>query len=176
MSSFGLIHLSSNNFTLEKTKNGVFLCNSIKGFSVVLFYSLQKCKYSAQALNEFRKVVGSVNGVVFAALDVDKYLDVVRLSRNSATVIEGVPYMMLYYNGIPQQIYPDEYPFLAPDIKQFSATVATNIYNAIKNSEKQQASTSQAKQQSASKPSKVSKTIYYISSPLKKRQNITYLV
>jgi len=167
--SFGLLHLQSSNFGIDKIPEGKILCNSIKGFSVVLFYSLERCQYSSHALHEFKKVVGTVHGINFCVLNIDKNMDTVRLSRTTITPIDGVPYIMLYYNGMPKQIYPENYEFISEQIKNFSATVSTNILRSISNMN-----------QIKDKPKtptieniKSNSSIYYVGNPIRKR--VTYL-
>lgn len=167
--SFGLLHLQSANFGVDKIPEGRILCNSVKGFSVVLFYSLERCQYSYHALQEFKKVVGTVNGINFGILNIDKNMDLIKLSRSTITPIDGVPYIMLYYNGIPKQIYPENYEFVSEQIKNFSTTVSANILKSISNMNN--------KQQVESKEKVLQKnnnhTIYYIGNPIRKR--VTYL-
>src|ERR1700704_454978 len=113
----GLLYLQSCNFGVARIQEGDAICNSIKGFSIILFHSPKKCQYSPYALQEFKTVAGSVNGVIFGAVDIDKNMDVVRLSRNTVTPIDGVPYIMLYVNGVPRQIYPEQLSFDSASIK-----------------------------------------------------------
>ncbi len=171
--SSGLLYLESSNFGVDKIASGQILCNSIKGFSVVLFYSQSKCVYSPKALAEFKRVVGTVNGVLFAVLNIDNNMDVVRLSTKTITPIDGVPYIMLYYNGTPQQIYNEEYPFTTEAIRDFTAKVSLHLTKVLANKEKAAAGSSQAA--AAAKAEKLQKknTIYYIGGPI--RKNVTYL-
>lgn len=169
--SAGPLYLQTSNFGINKIPDGPVLCNSIKGFSVVLFYSPTRCQYSPHALAELKSVVGHVNGVVFAVLNIDKFMDVVKMSRNTITSIDGVPYIMLYYNGVPRQIYPENYPYTAEAIRAFASTVSTNIAKSMATA------TQQAQQKEApaiKKDEGVKKTIYYIGTPLK-RKNCTYI-
>lgn len=190
--SAGLIYLQTSNFGIDKIPDGPVLCNSIKGFSVVLFYSPTRCQYSPAALQELKRVVGTVNGVVFAVLNIDKHMDVVRMSRNTLTSVEGVPYIMLYFNGVPKQIYPENFPFTAEAMRNFAATVSIGITKAMNNTQRQpragqpnqQGSPTGSRdiEQAASAPHRgggslggsAKNTIYYIGSPLK-RKNCTYI-
>lgn len=168
--SSGPLYLQTSNFGINKIPDGPVLCNSIKGFSVVLFYSPSRCQYSPHALAELKSVVGHVNGVVFAVLNIDKYMDVVKMSRNTITSIDGVPYIMLYYNGVPRQIYPENYPYTADAIRSFASTVSSNMAKSMAT-----ASQNQAKETpSPKKDDGVKKSIYYIGTPLK-RKNCTYI-
>jgi len=168
--SSGPLYLQTSNFGINKIPDGPVLCNSIKGFSVVLFYSPSRCPYSPHALAELKSIVGHVNGVVFAVLNIDKYMDVVKMSRNTITAIDGVPYIMLYYNGVPRQIYPENYPYTAEAMRAFASTVSSNMAKSMANA-------TQTQPQSKEPPKKddvPKKTIYYIGTPLKRR-NCTYI-
>lgn len=162
----GLLYLQSSNFGKDNISEGVALCNSIKGFSVVLFYSPTKCRYSPYALQEFKKVSGTINGVIFAVLDIDKNMETVRMSRDTVTSIEGVPYIMLYYNGTPRQIYPEDYPFTSEAIRDFSASVSIGIAKSMR-----AASTQNVK--AKRKPRVSQNTISYQNN--KRRTNCTHI-
>jgi thioredoxin-like negative regulator of GroEL len=164
----GLMYLQSSNFGVDQTKHGQAICTSIKGISVVLFYSPTKCQYSPAALQEFKRVAGTVNGVLLCVVNIDNNMDIVRQSRKTQTPIDGVPYIMLYENGAPVQIYPESYPFTADSIRQFIVTVSTNLVKM--RTQAQQVSTARAR---PSAPQQKSGTIYYISSP-RKRDSVTY--
>lgn len=166
----GLVYLQTANFGIDKIPEGPVMCNSIKGFSVVLFYSPSRCQYSPAALQELKRIVGTVNGVIFAAVNIDKYMDIVRMSRNTLTSVEGVPYIMLYHNGVPKQIYPDNYPFTAEAIRSFATTVSLGIAKAANNVAEQQPRGGAA----TSRPPR-NTTIYFISNPSVKRKNCTYI-
>lgn len=167
--SSGPLYLQTSNFGINKIPDGPVLCNSIKGFSLVLFYSPSRCQYSPHALAELKRVVGHVNGVVFAVLNIDKYMDVVKMSRNTITSIDGVPYIMLYYNGVPRQIYPENYPYTADAIRSFASTVSTNMAKSMATASQTLAAKETPKKDDGSK-----KSIYYIGTPLK-RKNCTYI-
>lgn len=160
-----ILYLRSENFGIDKiTTNGSthsVLCNSIKGVSVVLFYSGSRCAYSRDALSEFKRVAPAVNGIVFGAIDIDNAMAVVRLARSTVTRIEGVPYIMLYLNGIPRQVYPDTYEMTAPSIQNFATTIAARLLNT-------------ETRQAAPPPDAAGGGIYFIAVPLK-RKNVTYV-
>jgi hypothetical protein len=172
--STGLVYLRSENFGVDKIKEGPVLCNSIKGFSVVLFYSPQHCQYSPGALQEFKRIVGTVNGVVFAVLNIDSSMDVVRRSRNTITPIEGVPYIMLYYNGIPRQVYPDSYDLTAEAIRNFSASVSTRIAHTL--SPRVTGGNNSTTSRTLQSSQEVTQGIYFIHDTTKtKRKKYTYI-
>lgn len=171
--STGLVYLRKENFGVDKIKEGPVLCNSIKGFSLVLFYSPQHCQYSPSALQEFKRIVGTVNGIVVAVLSIDSAMDVVRLSRNTLTPIEGVPYIMLYHNGIPRQVYPDNYELTAEAIRNFAATVSTRLAQALA---PKTPSLQAQRRQDAGEEKKPAASIYFIHDPNKtKRKSYTYI-
>ena len=173
--STGLVYLRKENFGVDKIQEGPVLCNSIKGFSIVLFYSPQHCQYSPAALQEFKRIVGTVNGIVVAVLNIDAAMDVVRLSRNTLTPIEGVPYIMLYYNGIPRQVYPDNYDLTAEAIRNFAATVSTRLAQALA-PKTPSARTSKRDNSPSPEDKKPASSIYFIHDPNKtKRKSYTYI-
>lgn len=170
--STSLMYLQSSNFGVDQTKHGPAICTSIKGISVVLFYSQTRCQYSPAALQEFKKIVGTVNGVMFCVINIDNNMDVVRLSRKTETPIDGVPYIMLYENGVPVQIYPETYTFTAEAMRQFATMVSTSLIKMRTQTQQQQQSKPQQSQQ-PHQP-KINNTVYYISPP-RKRDSVTYL-
>ena len=162
----GILYLQSSNFGIDQIPKGKVICNSIKGFSVVLFYSSTKCKYSPYALQEFKKASSGVNGVIFGVIDIDRNMDTVRQSRRTLTPIDGVPYIMLYLDGVPRQIYPEEYPFTAKVMHEFVASVTGVISRASKNVQR-------PAQPQKKKPFGSTHTISYLSNV--RRKNITYI-
>jgi len=165
----GLVYLQSSNFGKDRIPEGDAICNSIKGFSVVLFHSPTKCRYSPYALQEFKKAAGRINGVMFASIDIDRNMDTVRLSRNTITPIDGVPYIMLYYNGTPRQIYPEDYPFTSDAIQNFVASVSSGILKSMRAAEENRTKKNTAKRTPPIKHN----TINYLRST--RRNNFTYI-
>ena len=62
--SGGLLFLSANDLTVQKGARGNILCNSIPGFSLILFYSTQ-CQYCQNLIPIFKSLPGTVGGCQF---------------------------------------------------------------------------------------------------------------
>jgi len=102
-----LLFLSAEDFHLEKSKlnDSILMCNGFKGLSLVLFYG-KECPHCQKLIPIFKKLAGRVNGLFVAMSLVN--IDIVKLSRNSATIIEYVPLIILYLNGVPYMKYDSE--------------------------------------------------------------------
>jgi thiol-disulfide isomerase/thioredoxin len=80
------------------------LCNTIKGFSFVFFYS-NKCEYCHLVDPGFNMLAKKIQGCNFGKLNVDQDGQSIRIkAAKSSTPINYVPYLVFYFNGIPYNI------------------------------------------------------------------------
>ena len=133
----GLLLLTSEDFNVAKGTKGNILCNSIPGFSLILFYSTQ-CKYCHDLIPIFKKLPGTIGGCQFGMLNVSSNKQCVKMSKDTIVPIDYVPYIILYIKGKPFMKYQG--PYDINEIKRFVIEVAQNVNN------KQQFSAEKVKQ------------------------------
>ena len=122
--SGGLLFLSANDLTVQKGARGNILCNSIPGFSLILFYSTQ-CQYCQNLIPIFKSLPGTVGGCQFGMINVSKNKSVILLSKETIAPITYVPYMILYIQGKPFMRYDG--PPNQKEIQNFILDVASKI-------------------------------------------------
>lgn len=128
----GLLFLSSDDFSIAKGTRGNILCNSIPGFSLILFYSTQ-CPHCQTLIPIFKKLPGSIGGCQFGMINVSSNKTCVRMSKETIAPITYVPYIVLYINGRPFMKYQG--PHNAEEILRFVLAVAEKVQNKQKFSE-----------------------------------------
>lgn len=126
----GLLFLTSSDFTLQKGTKGNILCNSIPGFSLILFYSTQ-CEYCKTFIPIFKKLPNSVGGCQFGMINVSHNKNCILLSRNSIAPITVVPYVILYVNGKPYMRYQG--PQDIKEISRFIIDISKSLSGKTKN-------------------------------------------
>jgi thioredoxin-like negative regulator of GroEL len=96
----GLLFLSSDDFSLGETPKGKILCNKLRGFSLVFFYSTQ-CTYCQTFIQNYKKMPEMVNGCQFGLINISKNKEIVFMSRDTISPLQYVPYIILYNDGKP---------------------------------------------------------------------------
>jgi thioredoxin-like negative regulator of GroEL len=119
-----LLFLSSDDFYVTKGTKGDILCNSISGFSLILFYSTQ-CNYCKDLIPIFKSLPGSIGGCQFGLINVSAQKAIIGKSKDTITPIKYVPYIVLYINGKPFMLYQG--PYIANEIKKFIFEVSQKI-------------------------------------------------
>ena len=117
----GLLFLSSEDFHVERGTKGNLLCNSIQGFSLILFYSTQ-CQHCQTLIPIFKRLPGTIGGCQFGMINVSANKLCVKMSVNTVAPITYVPYIILYINGKPFMRYQG--PYDGNKIREFVITVA----------------------------------------------------
>lgn len=125
----GLLFLTHEDFSIGKSDDGPILCNSIKGLSLILFYSTQ-CTYCQKFIPIFKRLPGSINGCQFGMINISQNKPTVLMSRQTISPITYVPLIILYFNGKPYMIYTG--PYDENEIKRFVIEVANSIINRQK--------------------------------------------
>ena len=120
----GLLFLSSEDFSVNKGTNGDILCNTIPGFSLILFYSTH-CEHCLDLIPIFKKLPGTIGGCQFGMINVSSNKDCVRMSRETIAPINYVPIILLYINGSPFMKYNG--PHDSNEIKRFVIEVANKV-------------------------------------------------
>lgn len=135
----GLLFLTSEDFTINKGTKGNILCNTIPGFSLILFYSTQ-CPHCQNLIPIFKKLPGTISGCQFGMLNVGTNKELVKMTKNTILPINYVPLIILYVNSKPYMVYKG--PHDGNEIKRFIIEVYQKINNKQKfsteNSKKEQ--------------------------------------
>lgn len=100
--SNSIIYLNNNDFYIGEGSKGKVLCTNIKELVFVLFHAdLDKCKYCEDAIPEFKQLPHVISSCRFALVNLNKNLDIVKMSNETIAQFSYVPYMILYVNGRP---------------------------------------------------------------------------
>ena len=124
-----LIFLTTDDFSVQKSPSGDILCNSIQGFSLVLFYST-KCEHCQELIPIFKGLPGTLANCQFAMINVSQQRGVAEMSRSTISPITYVPYIVLYVNGRTFMKYNG--PTDSNEIKRFVIEVTRNLQNKQK--------------------------------------------
>lgn len=100
--NYNLIHLRSDDFEIKDGSKGPTLCLKFPDLTFVMFHAdPQRCAHCEELLPEFRKLPYIIGGCKFALINLNRYPDLVRMSKSTTTPLEYVPYLVLYINGRP---------------------------------------------------------------------------
>jgi len=127
--SSGLLFLSSDDFYISKGTKGNILCNSIPGFSLVLFYSMQ-CPHCKNLIPIFKKLPGTIGGCQFGMINVSTNKECIKMSKETILPITYVPTIILFVNSKPFMIYRG--PHVESEIRRFILEVAQKVNNKQK--------------------------------------------
>jgi len=125
----GLLFLSSDDFTVNKGSKGNILCQSIPGFSLILFYSTQ-CVYCQTLIPIFKTLPGTIGGCQFGMINVSSNKKCVQMSKDTIAPISYVPYIVLYIQGKPFMRYNG--PHDISEIRRFVLEVANKVQSKQK--------------------------------------------
>ena len=120
----GTLFLTHDDFFIGKCQKGDILCNSIKGFSLILFYSTQ-CIHCNTLFPIFISLTGSVGHCLFGLVNVSTNKKCIELSKQTIAPITFVPYIVLYIDGNPFMRYNG--PYLQNEIRRFVIEVADKV-------------------------------------------------
>jgi thiol-disulfide isomerase/thioredoxin len=120
----GLLFLTSDDFVVQKGVNGDVLCNTIPGFSLILFYSTH-CVHCKTLVPIFKQLPGTIGGVQFGMINVSVNKNCVKMSKDTIAPISYVPYIILYIGGKPFMKYNG--PSDIEEIKRFVLEVAKKV-------------------------------------------------
>jgi len=120
----GLLFLTQDDFLITDSSKGPVLSNSLKGFSLVLFYSTQ-CQYCKELIPIFKNLPGTTGGCQFGMINVTTNKNIVSISKNTITPLTYVPYIVLYVNGKPFMAYQG--PSDENEIRNFVIQVAQKL-------------------------------------------------
>lgn len=94
-----VVNLNASNFRLTGTKVKA-LCINHPGIVLVLF-KMTNCEYSKAFEPIFFQLAAKDTRVNYAIVNVSQCPDVVKMSRETTTPINGVPQLILYMDGTP---------------------------------------------------------------------------
>ena len=120
----GLLFLQTDDFSIQKGQKGPILCHSIRGISLVLFYSIN-CQYSRELIPIFKRLPGQLGGCQFAMINVSAQKNIIGMSKATISEIKYVPLMILYVAGKPFVRYDG--PHQESEIKRFIFEVSSKI-------------------------------------------------
>lgn len=112
----GLLFLTTEDFILSKGTKGNIICNTIPGFSLILFYSTQ-CPHCQNLIPIFKKLPGSISGCQFGMVNISSNKNLIKMSKNTILPINYVPLIILFINSKPYMIYNG--PHNGNEIKRF---------------------------------------------------------
>lgn len=112
----GLLFLTQDDFTIKNGTKGKLLCHSIKGISILFFYST-KCEYCQKFIPVYKTLPGNIKGCHFGMVNVSQNSKLINMSRETISEIKYVPYIVLYVDGKPYVRYDG--PYDAKEVAQF---------------------------------------------------------
>lgn len=120
----GLLFLQAGDFSVQQGTRGDILCNSIRGISLILFYST-RCQYSQALIPIFKSLPGSIGGCQFGMINVTNEREIIAMSSSTIAPIQYVPLIIMFINGKPFIRY--EGPHEATEIRKFLVEVTTKL-------------------------------------------------
>jgi hypothetical protein len=121
-----LLHLETDDFYLSDGAKGKILCLSVQGICLVLFHANpERCLHCEEAIPEFKKVSRMFSGCKFGLANLNKFPEIIRMSKLTISPLEYVPYMILYVNGRPFLRYEGERT--AQDLSEFLQEVMVRL-------------------------------------------------
>ena len=120
----GLLFLQSGDFNVQSGSRGDILCNSIRGISLILFYST-RCQHSQALIPIFKSLPGTIGGCQFGMINVTNERDIITMSSSTVAPIQYVPLIIMFVNGKPFIRYDG--PHEATDIRKFLIEVTSKL-------------------------------------------------
>lgn len=100
--NYNLIHLGTTDFDIREGNKGQALCIKYPELTFVFFHAdADRCAHCHELLPEFRKLPYIISGCKFALVNLNKFPEIVKMSKSTTTPLEYVPYLVLYINGRP---------------------------------------------------------------------------
>lgn len=94
--------LNANDFGV---KDGELVCSlSSRGMTVILFYS-SNCQFCPTAIDQFKQLPGLFQGCRFCMVNITNNYSIIEMSKQTKFVIQVVPLVMVYFNGVAKAIY-----------------------------------------------------------------------
>lgn len=122
----GLLFLSARDFNVQRGTKGPILCNVIKGYSLVMFYSTH-CRKCQTLIPIFKQLPGTINGCQFGMINIGNNKQCIEMAKQTITPIQYVPLIILYINGKPFMRYPPDSPDTIESLQKFIIQIAENV-------------------------------------------------
>ena len=121
----GLLFLTGDDFQVKNGTKGAILCNGIRGYSLILFYSTQ-CAHCRTFIPIFKRLPGTIGGCQFgmANVSIDKSR-LIKMAKPTIAPITYVPYVVLYVDGKPYMRYNG--PQDEEEVRRFVVETARHI-------------------------------------------------
>lgn len=133
----GLLFLQTDDFSIQRGTKGDILCHTIRGLSLVLFYSTN-CQYSRALIPIFKRLpVVLAGGCQFGMINVSTEKNVITMSKATISSIKYVPLIILYVAGKPFIRYDG--PHDENEIRRFIREVSSKIQSKEKFTNKETA-------------------------------------
>jgi thioredoxin-like negative regulator of GroEL len=120
----GLLFLQAGDFSVQAGSKGDILCNSIRGISLILFYST-RCQYSQALIPIFKGLPGTIGGCQFGMINVTNERDIITMSSSTVAPIQYVPLIIMFVNGKPFIRYDG--PHEGSEIRKFLVEVTSKL-------------------------------------------------
>jgi thioredoxin-like negative regulator of GroEL len=130
----GLLFLQTEDFSIQKGVKGNILCHSIRGLSLLLFYSTN-CQHCRALIPIFKRLPGQLGGCQFGMINVSMQKNIIAMSKATISEIKYVPLIILYVAGKPFIRYDG--PHDENEIKRFILEVSSKIQSKEKFSNKE---------------------------------------
>lgn len=130
-----LLYLDQNDFSFmpPQTQNEPgLLVNNVRGLCLVFFTSIH-CAWCQTLMPSFKFLPSKINGCQFGVVNINVNNNtntrLLEMSKYSNTPINHVPFLVLYYDGMPYDIYQGKAndPNIVQNIIQFIITSAEQI-------------------------------------------------
>lgn len=125
----GLLFLSSDDFNVQQGQRGKILCTQIKGFSVILFYSVQ-CDHCQTLIPIFKTLPQYFAGFQFGMINISNNKNVIMMAKDTIAPITYVPYVLFFVDGKPFMQYSG--PYELSEIRRFITEVANDVKSKAK--------------------------------------------
>lgn len=120
----GLLFLTNDNFSVNSGTKGKILCNNIKGYSLVLFYSTE-CVHCQNLIPIFKKLPNTINNCSFGMVNISQNMGIIEKSKQTISPITYVPYILMFIDGVPYMKYNG--PSQIEEIKRFIVEVVSAV-------------------------------------------------
>lgn len=122
---YRILDLSNNDFSRVEVSPGKIIIRArIAALSLITFHSHME-PVSTAFMMTFQQLPRMVEGCRFAAINISKYPQIIRMTQGTLMPVNEVPYIIICYDGIPKYRYKGAHTIQA--IKDFVMVSAREI-------------------------------------------------